>query len=367
MTLSRQEIDHSKSSSSSSSSTLTTPSKEIDLPGVSGGQGRWTRSVTNLTRCVSPWQFWPKWKMDRPAPSKGWGAHAHRDSSRPGTFKRPGAGVAMRAPACFVPWSVPLPSNVVSTSVAGSGASGVIGSLVVYGVLQEKMSCEYGGERLSSSVFLFVMDRIGALVFAVITAVLHGESLMYVALLWRYVAVSVFNVSASACQYEMLKYLSFPVQILGESFKMMSVMVWGMGRSLWTALQDMVVAAGQVSEHACFCFSLHRFRLRLRPGGLRAMCMSTASCGVHSSGCFDASGWSRCTWACICLKRQHVESRLCVFWRPHWGWGDRLSTPQAPRLPLRQRRVHRRRRDCTTGPPPHIVGVSVTDVPLQRV
>ena len=91
------------------------------------------------------------------------------------------------------------------------------------------MSCEYGGERLNSSVLLvFLMDRIVALVFAVITAILHGESLMYVALLWRYVAVSVFNVSASACQYEMLKYLNFPVQILGESFKMMSVMVWGM-------------------------------------------------------------------------------------------------------------------------------------------
>ena len=102
-----------------------------------------------------------------------------------------------------------------------------------------------------------------------------------------------------------------------------------------------------------FLFFSHLFRLRLRPGCPRSMCMSTASCGVHSSGCFDASAWSRCTWACICLKRQLVESWLCVFWRSHWAWGDRLSTSQAPRLPLRQRRVHRRRRDCTTGPPPH--------------
>ena len=67
-------------------------------------------------------------------------------------------------------------------------AGGVIGSLVVYEVLQEKMSCEYGGQRFSSSVFLvFLMDRIVALVFAVITAILHGESLRYVAPLWRYV------------------------------------------------------------------------------------------------------------------------------------------------------------------------------------
>ena len=34
-----------------------------------------------------------------------------------------------------------------------------------------------------------------------------------------------------------------------------------------------------------------------------------------------------------------------------WGWGDRLSTPQAPRLSLPQRWRHRRRRDCTSGPP----------------
>ena len=53
-----------------------------DLPCVSGGQGRWTRSVTHLTRYMSLWQFWLKWEMGRLR-----------------TFKRPGAGVAIRAPA----------------------------------------------------------------------------------------------------------------------------------------------------------------------------------------------------------------------------------------------------------------------------
>ena len=37
--------------------------------------------------------------MGRLRTFKRLGAHAHRDSSRPGTFKRPGAGVAIRAPA----------------------------------------------------------------------------------------------------------------------------------------------------------------------------------------------------------------------------------------------------------------------------
>ena len=68
------------------------------LPSVSGGQGRWTRSVTNLTPYMSPWQFWPKWEMGRPPHlQKAGGARTSR--SRPRTFKRPGAGVAIRAPA----------------------------------------------------------------------------------------------------------------------------------------------------------------------------------------------------------------------------------------------------------------------------
>merc|ERR1719242_2161648 len=46
--------------------------------------------------------------------------------------------------------------------------------------------------------------------------------------LWKYLAISLSNVGASFCQYEALKYVSFPVQILGKSFKMMPVMVWGM-------------------------------------------------------------------------------------------------------------------------------------------
>ena len=49
------------------------------------------------------------------------------------------------------------------------------------------------------------------------------ESLSNVAPLWRYVAVSVFNVSANTYRFEMIKYVGFPAQILGESFRMMPV------------------------------------------------------------------------------------------------------------------------------------------------
>merc|ERR1719410_2351443 len=57
---------------------------------------------------------------------------------------------------------------------------------------------------------------------------IHGESLRNNAPLWKYAAISLSNVGASTCQYEALKYVSFAVQMLGKSFKMMPVMVWGM-------------------------------------------------------------------------------------------------------------------------------------------
>ena len=44
---------------------------------------------------------------------------------------------------------------------------------------------------------------------------------------YSYAAVSVSNTVATTCQYEALKYVSFPVQTLGKCAKMIPVMVWG--------------------------------------------------------------------------------------------------------------------------------------------
>jgi len=146
-----------------------------------------------------------------------------------------------------------IPTAVESALWCAFYGSGIIGMLLIYGLLQERiMSGEYDGERFGTSVFLVFMNRMVAVVFALCMAVAKGESLWNVAPLWKYVAVSVSNVYASACQYEALKYVSFPVQMLGKSFKMMPVMVWGMavgGKSY--KLMDWCVAAavtGGVTE-----------------------------------------------------------------------------------------------------------------------
>merc|ERR1711953_1068881 len=66
----------------------------------------------------------------------------------------------------------------------------------------------------------------GAILYAAFMVFIKGESFKNVAPLWKYLAISFSNVAATYCQYEALKWVSFPVQMLGKSFKMMPVMIW---------------------------------------------------------------------------------------------------------------------------------------------
>jgi adenosine 3'-phospho 5'-phosphosulfate transporter B2 len=126
-------------------------------------------------------------------------------------------------------------------------STGIIATLVVYGLLQENiMTHGYGpdGALFSFSLFLVFWNRVAAALYAVAMAVWYRESLRNNAPLWRYLIVSLANVYASACQYEALKYVSFAVQQLGKSFKMMPVMMWGIiiSRKTYSVL-DWLIAA----------------------------------------------------------------------------------------------------------------------------
>jgi adenosine 3'-phospho 5'-phosphosulfate transporter B2 len=131
--------------------------------------------------------------------------------------------------------------------------AGIIGMLVVYGVLQERIMSEpYGTDYFKASVFLVLCNRLVAIVYSLCMILAKGESLTNAAPLWKYLAISFSNVGATTCQYEALKYVSFPVQMLGKSFKMMPVMCWGIiiSRKKYT-LNDWLIAAaitGGVTE-----------------------------------------------------------------------------------------------------------------------
>merc|ERR1719401_1725191 len=83
------------------------------------------------------------------------------------------------------------------------------------------------GAMFGYSAFLVLWNRFFAVIFAVVMSGVRQESFMPAAPLWKFLAISLSNVFASMCQYEALKYVSFPVQQLGKSFKMLPVMCWG--------------------------------------------------------------------------------------------------------------------------------------------
>lgn len=123
---------------------------------------------------------------------------------------------------------------------------GIIGTLVLYGLLQERIMAQpySGGEFFKWSLFLVLFNRVVAIAFCISMILANGEQWRMVAPMWKYFVVSLSIVVASSCQYEALKYVSFPVQMLGKSFKMMPVMLWGMAISEKRySLVDWLVAA----------------------------------------------------------------------------------------------------------------------------
>jgi len=124
--------------------------------------------------------------------------------------------------------------------------------LGMYGVIQEKiMTVPFGktdtfeGEMFKASLFLVICNRIVAILYAAFMTFLKGETFGPKAALWKYLAISFSNVAATYCQYEALKWVSFPVQMLGKSFKMMPVMVWSIlisGKKY--ELKDWLIAGG---------------------------------------------------------------------------------------------------------------------------
>lgn len=109
---------------------------------------------------------------------------------------------------------------------------GVVGSLIVYGILQERImtrpySDDGGEEFFKYSVFLVLNNRLLAVCAALCILVAIKGNVKPVAPIYSYATVSASNVVATTCQYEALKYVSFPVQTLGKCAKMIPVMIWG--------------------------------------------------------------------------------------------------------------------------------------------
>jgi len=138
---------------------------------------------------------------------------------------------------------------------------GVVGSLLVYGILQERiMTRPYGegddAESFKFSVFLVMTNRCVSMMVAILVLAVLQSNLAPVAPIYKYAAVSASNVVATTCQYEALKYVSFPVQTLGKCAKMIPVMIWGFAiNGKRYNLADYMVAAGVMA--GCTVFALY--------------------------------------------------------------------------------------------------------------
>lgn len=102
-------------------------------------------------------------------------------------------------------------------------------TFVMWGILQERiLKGEYGaeGEHFTYSYGLVFMNRFLGLIFS-------GVMLHYTrpkwskALAYEYSFPAVSNMLSSWCQYEALKYVTFPTQVLSKSFKIVPIMVMG--------------------------------------------------------------------------------------------------------------------------------------------
>ena len=188
-------------------------------------------------------------------------ANPSERASSDGTLSQPHATVAI-PPRTGVNRAATMgaPSTATMLKVLGC-VTGVVGSLLVYGILQERiMTRPYGegddAEKFTFSVFLVMNNRCVSMLVAAIVLAVMQTAVSPVAPIYKYAAVSASNVVATTCQYEALRYVSFPVQTLGKCAKMIPVMIWGYtinGRTY--KLADYLVACGVMG--GCTLFALY--------------------------------------------------------------------------------------------------------------
>ncbi|KAK0041266.1 adenosine 3-phospho 5-phosphosulfate transporter 1 [Biomphalaria pfeifferi] len=104
-------------------------------------------------------------------------------------------------------------------------------SYLTWGVLQERiMTIKFGteedGEYFKDSQFLVFINRILAFIMALIVIMLQAQP-PHTAPLYKYSFSSFSNIMSSWCQYEALKFVSFPTQVLAKASKVVPVMLMG--------------------------------------------------------------------------------------------------------------------------------------------
>ncbi|XP_059475413.1 adenosine 3'-phospho 5'-phosphosulfate transporter 1 [Neocloeon triangulifer] len=110
---------------------------------------------------------------------------------------------------------------------------GLLSSYLTWGFLQEKvMTREYvsaNGDvaKFKDSQFLVFVNRILAFCLAGIYLTVKPDGSNRSLPMYKYMLCSLSNILSSFCQYEALKYVTFPLQVLAKSCKVIPVMIMG--------------------------------------------------------------------------------------------------------------------------------------------
>jgi adenosine 3'-phospho 5'-phosphosulfate transporter B2 len=100
-------------------------------------------------------------------------------------------------------------------------------SFVVTGILQERMLTQpYQGEYFTSSYGLVFLNRLGGFIISALLFYFTDPP-QTTAIISEFSVPSVSNMLSSWCQYEALRYVSFPTQMLFKCFKLAPIMLMG--------------------------------------------------------------------------------------------------------------------------------------------
>lgn len=106
-------------------------------------------------------------------------------------------------------------------------ASGLLGSYLLWGILQERIITKvYSTGKFESSIFLVFSNRIFALTVASVVIRFTKQPRVR-SPHYKFSFTSLSNVLSSWCQLEALKYIDFPTQVLAKSSKIIPVMIMG--------------------------------------------------------------------------------------------------------------------------------------------
>lgn len=108
-------------------------------------------------------------------------------------------------------------------------AAGLIISFCIWALLQERiLTHSYDGDYFVYSYGLVFFTRIGGLILSSILMQYYSAEMQWVSTpLVEFSFPSVANMLSSWCQYEALKYVSFPTQVLAKALKLVPIMLMG--------------------------------------------------------------------------------------------------------------------------------------------